>query len=462
MKISRLNRLVAGTLLVATCMTSPVDAEAQGADDRVAEHSRALIMGTTSEYQNAISALRNRGNPDAAAAMIFALRYSQRISIDLQAALEEITGHQASGWFDWMLWQEAHPEIKPHPSYSELKLEIFDRIDPRFRNFAPDAETLSNARIRFEEITWGGVRVDEIPALDKPKMQAAEAASYLLDDDLVFGVEINGDTRAYPLRIMGWHEMLNDVVGGVPVALAYCTLCGAGILFETEVDGRETPFVFGSSGLLYRSNKLMFDRQSNSLWNQFTGEPVIGALADSGIALKIRPIATTTWARWRAANPETQVLALETGFNRDYGSGVVYRDYFASSELMFPARSDQSRLQQKDFVFGIRDVAAAKAWPLGAFQGGAVINDRVGSLEVVVIGDAASRSVRAYERRDQEFSASATADEVIGKDGRWHVGEAELTGPQGQRLPRVPGHLAYWFAWNGYLGAESELYLAND
>ena len=106
------------------------------------------------------------------------------------------------------------------------------------------------------------------------KLIDAKDADYLLGTALVFGVSINGDTRAYPLRIMGWHEMFNEVIGGVPVALAYCTLCGSGILFETAVEGRARPFVFGSSGFLYRSNKLMFDRETNSLWNQFTGKPV--------------------------------------------------------------------------------------------------------------------------------------------------------------------------------------------
>ena len=130
----------------------------------------------------------------------------------------------------------------------------------------------------MEEIAWGGVLVDGIPALDNPRMTTASAASYLNPDDPVFGVEINGDARAYPLRIANWHEMVNDVVGGVPVSLAYCTLCGSGILFDGRVAGRAEPFTFGSSGLLYRSNKLMYDRQTDSLWEQLAGHPVTGSL----------------------------------------------------------------------------------------------------------------------------------------------------------------------------------------
>ena len=231
-----------------------------------------------------------------------------------------------------MLWQEAHPEIEPHKSYRLIKLEVFRLIDPDFLRFLGEERSDPDEMdIRLEEITWGGVAADGIPSLDSPTMIPAEAADYLLETDLVFGIEINGDARAYPLRIMGWHEMFNDVIGGVPVALAYCTLCGSGILFETTVEGREMPLVFGSSGFLYRSNKLMFDRETDSLWNQFTGRPVTGPLRDSGIALKIRPVAITSWAHWRETQSRiATVLSLETGYRRNYGSGVVYQDYFAS------------------------------------------------------------------------------------------------------------------------------------
>ncbi|MGI9464764.1 MAG: DUF3179 domain-containing protein, partial [Aestuariivirgaceae bacterium] len=316
-----------------------------------------------------------------------------------------------------------------------------------------------NLKIRLEEITWGGVRVDGIPSLDDPKLIAAGEASYLVDDDLVFGVAINGDVRAYPLRIMGWHEMFNETIGGVPVALAYCTLCGAGILFETEVSGRAEKFVFGSSGFLYRSNKLMFDRQTDSLWNQFTGEPVSGPLKDSGIKLKIRPVTITSWGKWKASHPDTRVLSLDTGHRRNYGSGVVYQDYFASPELMFPTIvRNEDTVKRKDYVFGIRDVGAAKAWPIEAFNGRTVINDAVGNRNVVLIGDALTRTVRAYERKELAFKESQKPGQIVGPDGDWSITESALVGPGGARLARVPGHVSYWFAWDGYLGLDSELY----
>ena len=448
---------------IAAALAGGGVALAEGEDEAVARHSKALIFEAEQSFRNSLAVLRTRGNSDAAAVMILALRYKRYASKDLSAALEDITGHEAFGWFDWMVWQESNPDIKPHPSFAEVKLEVLGRIDPNFpRFFDGDWAEPGNMKVRLEEITWGGVSVDGIPSLDNPKMIAAADASYLLDDDLVFGIAINGDARAYPLRIMGWHEMLNEVIDGVPLALAYCTLCGSGILFETRIEGRGQPLIFGSSGLLYRSNKLMFDRETNSLWNQFTGMPVVGPLVGSGIQLKIRPLVIVSWAKWRDLHPDTRVLSLDTGHRRDYGSGVVYADYFSSSGLMFPTTVNETQLRQKDYVFGIREVAAAKAWPLEVFTGGAVINDAVGPREVVLIGESETRTVRAYDRGGRTFAAAAEGNGLRGPGGLWDIQEEMLVGPDGTRLARVPGHIAYWFAWDGYMGVQSELYQSQD
>ncbi|MEQ9332138.1 DUF3179 domain-containing protein [Thalassobaculum sp.] len=423
-------------------------------DDEVARLSELALFGHGTSRLDALGRLAARGEPDVAATLITAMRYRRDVTLETPFAFQAVTGSEAGTWFDAMVWQQAHPEIAPHPSYRVLKLKLLERLDPNFLRFLGGELSLpGKLDIRLEEITWGGVRVDGIPSLDHPRMVPAAEAGWLQDDDLVFGVAIAGDVRAYPLRIMGWHEMFNDVVGGVPVALAYCTLCGAGILFETLVEGRQEPLVFGSSGLLYRSNKLMFDRQTDSLWNQFTGRPVSGPLRGSGIELAIRPVAITGWAAWRAANPGTTVLALDTGFDRDYGSGVVYRDYFASPGLMFPAAvAPDTPLGPKAHVFGVRVAGGAKAWPLTDFLGGAVINDAVGLETVVLVGEAETRTVRAYRRGDREFAEGAAPGTVSTGGVDWAVTEDALVAPDGTRLARLPGHVSYWFAWDGYLG----------
>lgn len=425
----------------------------------VGAQSIAVLLGDETKKREALNALIERGKLDVVPTLILYMRISRDHKI-IADALEALTGEKLTTWRDGMLWQEAHPEVVPHESYRNIKLGFFTNIDPNFSQFFdPAHSTRDKMKIRLEEITWGGVRVDGIPSLDNPKLIDAVDADYMADDDLVFGVAINGDVRAYPLRIMGWHEMFNEEIGGVPVALAYCTLCGAGILFETSVEGRDAPFVFGSSGFLYRSNKLMFDRETNSLWNQFTGEPVSGPLVESGIKLKIRPVTITSWKLWKERNPATKVLSLDTGHRRNYGSGVVYRDYFASPDLMFPTSvRDESQVKRKDYVFGIRDFGAAKAWPVEAFRDMPVINDRVGATEVVLIGDAATRTVRAYERKGLVFGAGPNSDELAGPGGGWTINENFVLGPDGEKLARVPGHIAYWFAWDGYLGLSSALY----
>jgi len=426
---------------------------------------RALVFGHEPEYFAALKTISDRGQGDMIPGLILGLRFTRMPVAPLIDVLRELTGDtkigQWSRWNDWMLWQEAHPEVIPHESYADFKREVYLTIDPNFDVFLkPKYLKRDRMKIRLEEVAWGGVGKDGIPSLDRPELVPATdaKAGYMLDDDLVFGVSINGDTRAYPLRVMGWHEMFNQVIGGVPVALAYCTLCGSGILFETKLQSRSKPFVFGSSGFLYRSNKLMFDRQTHSLWNQFTGKPVSGKLVNSGIELKQRPVVITTWADWKAQNPDTTVVSLNTGHKRDYGSGVVYNDYFASGELMFPTIVDQSRHRQKEFVFGVRAFGGAKAWPLKAFVGNPVINDAVAGQALVLLGDPKTRTVRAYARKGHEFQNSTGGQLVSADNTLWTTTEDALISATGERLPRVAGHIAYWFAWNGYLADVSEVY----
>ena len=468
--LSRAGAFVMASLIAASATAFLVDRTAAQSSDNAApaelvveksieDLSMLALIGSLDERTEALDKLVARGNKDIIPTLVMMLRIGGNYK-PMAAALSKLTGTEIVTWRDAMLWQESHPEIIPHESYRTIKLRFFYNIDPKFEQFFdPEYSSREKMKIRLEEITWGGVRVDGIPSLDNPKLVEAKDAGYMLDSDLVFGVEINGDVRAYPLRVMGWHEMFNEVIGGVPVALAYCTLCGAGILFETQLEGREKPLVFGSSGFLYRSNKLMFDRETNSLWNQFTGEPVAGKLVDENIKLKIRPVTITSWEAWSKQHPDTKVLSLDTGHFRDYGSGVVYNEYFSSPNLMFPTLvRDESDVKRKEFVFGIRDFGAAKAWPVKAFRDKKIINDTMGGKNIVLVGDAATRTVRAYKRNDETFEAGKVAGVLTSKAGDWKVSENFLVGPNGEELARVAGHVAYWFAWDGYLGVESELY----
>jgi hypothetical protein len=437
------------TTFVVALLTTASAAQAQSVAitglDAAAHH--ALSVDAT-ERRGGVEWLLRNGDRGSIGVLIALLRWLPEDETAIVRRLETLTNaHAGTRWFDWMLWQQAHPEVSPYPGYAGFLTDLLTGIDPQFRRFVRAGVPHA---IRLEEIAWGGVAVDGIPALDNPKLIAAEAATYLNPGDPVFGVEINADARAYPLRIANWHEMLNDIVGDVPVSLAYCTLCGAGILFDGRVAGRDRPFTFGSSGLLYRSNKLMYDRQTDTLWNQFTGPPAVGPLVGSGIVLTPLPVTLTTWTQWRMRHPGTRVLSLDTGYVRDYGPGVAYRDYFTSPELMFPALFKDKRLSRKDLIFGIRVPGGVKAWPLADFAGGALLHDRVGLVDVVLVGDPKGLGARAYRSDGRRFKRAAVADELVSGGRHWRVTEAALLGPDGESLPRLPGHVAYWFAWAGY------------
>jgi hypothetical protein len=436
--------LVVSALAISCSAAEPATSPVTGIDDA----AHLALSPNAGERQQGTQWLLRNGDRTSVAVLIQLLRWLPDEESFVAARLETLTGaHVGPRWFDWMIWQQGHPEFVPYPGYTGFLADMLAGIDPRFRRFL---RADVPHEIRPEEIVWGGVPVDGIPALDNPTMIAATQASYLNPDDRVFGVEIGSDARAYPLRIVNWHEMVNDVVGGRPVSLAYCTLCGAGILFDGRVAGRSQPFTFGSSGLLYRSNKLMYDRQTASLWNQFTGRPVVGPLTGSKIELQVLPVVLTSWEQWRALHPSTRVLALDTGFVRDYRPGVAYHAYFASPELMFPALVKDRRLSQKDLIFGIRVPGGVKSWPLADFAHGAVINDRVGFVDIVLIGDPDGYGARAYKANGHRFARGAAPDELMSGDARWRLTENGLIGPKGENLARLPGHVAYWFAWAGY------------
>lgn len=348
---------------------------------------------------------------------------------EVNTILKELTGENRERYFQWLQWVGAHPEIAPRPEYIALKKEVLSTIDPAFGAFFSDRTSF---RIRAEEIVWGGIQKDGIPALRNPRHTAAAEASYLKDSDRVFGVALEGESRAYPLRIMDWHEMANDVVGGIPVSLSYCTLCGSAILYKGRVDNQT--FTFGSSGLLYRSNKLMYDHLTESLWSELQGVPVAGKLVDRGIKLEVLPIVTTTWGEWRRRHPETTVLSRETGYQRDYNIGP-YKQYFEGKELMFPVPVLNDALQPKDFVFALRAGGAMKAYPLNLLVKKKILKDRVGEKHVVIIAESEGESVRAYQ-----------CDAAV--DSTWKVSEESIASPDGQQeCHRLPGHLAFWFGW---------------
>ncbi len=196
---------------------------------------------------------------------------------------------------------------------------------------------LEPSLIPIDEILKGGPARDGIPALDRPDHTAAREASWR-DDELVVGVVRGKETRAYPIAILVWHELVNDELGGDPILVSFCPLCGTALVFDRRLQGRTREF--GVSGLLYRSDLLMYDRETESLWSQIGANAVTGTLM--GQRLELLRSRTLTWKAWREAHPETTVLSKQTGFHRDYGR-TPYEGYETSKLLYFPVKADARR-----------------------------------------------------------------------------------------------------------------------
>lgn len=352
-------------------------------------------------------------------------------------------------YWSWVEWVGRQQDLEPADGYARFKRDALMLIDKRFANIFYDG---APHHIRLEEIVPGGVKLDGIPSLDDPVVIPASQATYMAGDERVFGVALGGEARAYPLRMLDWHEMANDTVGGQPITLSYCTLCGSGVLYDTRAAG--TPYRFGTSGLLYRSNKLMFDRQTWSLWSNLTGKAVVGRSAVAAASLPVLPMTLTTWDAWRRAHPQTTTLALTQPSNAatrfDYKPGLADR---ARAGVSFPVWQKSRVLDAKTEIYALAEGSVAKAYPLDRLVAQGVVNDQLGDRAIVLVADAGSSAVRAYERGARSFSAGTEAGTVVDAEGGvWEVEEDALVlaGSAAEPLPRVPGHVAYWFGWYGF------------
>ncbi len=435
-------------LLATVTLAGPAPAEEDALEPGPATAAfLGLLSGSPETTAESLAFVEGNWHPGFVAMSLDVIRFfrTPQTTIALLSVMERETGESLGFELDAWYRHVWNREPAYHPEYRVFRSTLFRLLDPRFAEyFAPGRE----GTIRLDEVVWGGVRQDGIPPLRDPKMIAAADATYLDDGDVVFGIEVDGDARGYPKRILAWHEMFVDEVGGVPVAGVYCTLCGTVILYETRHAG--TDHALGTSGFLYRSNKLMYDKATSSLWSTMRGEPVMGPLVGRGIVLARRSVVTTTWGEWRRRHPDTQVLSLETGHQRDYSEGAAYREYFASPELMFPVPATDDRLRHKDEVLGVL-LAHHPDLPLALsaryLAEHPVHHDRIGEVDLVVVTDPSGAN-RVYETGEVRFvgyDGDAALTDSTGAS--WRLTEAQLTGADGRTLARLPAQRAFWFGW---------------
>ncbi len=407
----------------------------------------SLLIGNRQANEKILRLLDENWDDGYIPILVDVIYFSDR-SVDrrpIVKLLEEKTGkrfgHNIFDWLEW-LWSK---DAKILPYQGDWMAEVYKNLDPKFeRYFKGRTET---SLIRLDEVRWGGVRQDGIPPLRSPNMLEANHAIYLADSDLVFGISINGDHRAYPKRILAWHEMFVDDIGGKSITGVYCTLCGTVIAYDSEFNGKK--YNLGTSGFLYRSNKVMYDKETQSLWNTIEGKPVIGPLAGSDIELESYSVVTTTWGEWKKLHPTTTVLSIVTGHDRDYGEGVAYQNYFSTDQLMFNVPKLDDRLNNKDEVLIVRadkyteDPLAISASFLARRR---VYHDQIGETKFVVLTDKSGAN-RVFESGDRKFKKIKDGT-VKDKDGViWQITEEKLMAPDGTTLNRLPYHRIFWFAW---------------
>ena len=200
-----------------------------------------------------------------------------------------------------------------------------------------------------KDIRSGGPPKDGIPSIDNPKfVSVSEADEWIEDNELVLAIVYRGVKRVYPFQVMVWHEIVNDRIAGDPILITYCPLCGSGIAYERMIDGKEVEF--GTSGKLFNSNLVMYDRKTDTYWTQIDGLAVVGEL--TGMRLEPVSIDTVVWRDWKKAHPESEVLSQDTGFSRPYGNDP-YGSYYEDSFLMFPVENVDDRVHPKTVIFGI-------------------------------------------------------------------------------------------------------------
>lgn len=316
------------------------------------------------------------------------------------------------------------------------------------------------------ELVSGGPPPDGIPSIDGPKFVRQCSVDWLNADEPVLALEIDGDARAYPLRIMTWHELANDTVGDVPVTVSYCPLCNTGIAYDRRAESRVLDF--GTSGKLYNSALVMYDRQTQSLWSHFTAEAVAGLL--TGTKLKTFPLSTISFADFRAAYPEGLVLSTDTGTDRDYGANP-YAGYDdpGGSPFLFDGEADPA-LPEMTRVVGVVEGGQPVALVSERLLEERVVEFKAGDQTFVALAkpgtasaldasdvadgrDVGSTGVFDPVVNGQRLSFAATGD-VFSDDAtasRWDILGRAVSGPlEGTQLERVQHVDTFWFAWSSF------------
>ena len=300
--------------------------------------------------------------------------------------------------------------------------------------------------ISLDKIKGGGPPKDGIPSIDNPVFANVPDSHFMSDSDTIIGLEINGDAKAYPLFILVWHEIVNDNVGGTPVAVTYCPLCYTNQVFERIINGQEVEF--GTSGKLYNSNLLMYDRFTESYWSQALGMAVKGEL--SGYKLNLIPFDVITWGDWKTLHTDTLVLTTETGHIRSYATDP-YGNYYTEPRILFPVEHSDDRMHPKEIILGFNQGNIYKAYKQSDIESNTILNDSIDNNPVLLVS-LFSQNSRAFERTldDKVLDFEYIKNKIIDThtNSEWNYDGLSISGEyEGRQLERLPIEPGFWFEW---------------
>lgn len=330
-------------------------------------------------------------------------------------------------------------------------------------------------KIELSELVKGGPPKDGIPSIDRPRLVPVDKVEWLSDAEMVIAITLGEQSRAYPLRILMWHELVNDQIDETPVLVSYCPLCNSAIVFDRRLSGRILEF--GVSGMLRNSDMVMYDRQTDSLWQQITGEGIVGA--HSGMTLRILPSQMISFAEYRRAYPKGAVLSKETGFARDYGRNPYQGYEFGSGPIMPVKQVRKNPLRPMERIVVLRDGKGYRAYPMKQIAKRRVVETELNGESLVILYSPDGAS--PVDNRDMTksratgtigvFRAEIDGSRVMFQEkngevedretsSRWNVSGIAVAGKrEGQRLRPVTHGVYFAFAW---LAFEPDTQIARD
>ena len=324
----------------------------------------------------------------------------------------------------------------------------------------------TRSSVPYSEIKRGGPPRDGIPPIDRPAFETvSEASSYMSDHEPVVSVELGGESRAYPLAVLIWHEIVNDELGGKPITVTYCPLCNTAIVFDRQVGTEDIILDFGTTGYLRHSDMVMWDRQTESWWQQITGEAIVGEY--TGTQLKFLPAALVSWRDFRDSHPDASVLSRDTGYPRNY-SRPPYPGYDSidGRPFMFYGELDDT-FSAMERIVGLKIGETAVAYPFPLFEDSPVINDSVEDTDIVIFyaPDTLSPFLGMFGSESPVVGSTGVYDPNLGgrkltfksesyaivdeqTGSTWNIFGEAIEGPlAGSVLMPVVHANHFWFAW---------------